>query len=342
MESAHVDDVPTRYRAFADNEVRDRTPEFAVWSRGIAEDQQIAELIASLPPLQRQPVLVYAAARFVGVPDTTDYQEFRTAFQENFEQIREVAATHKTQTNEARRIGCLLPFIASAAAANPSGKVSLIEAGASAGLCLYPDRYSFSFPTLDAAEPYRIENGASAPVMEVELRGMIAPPRHVPEIAYRGGVDLNPLDPGDAETRKWLTALVWPGHTERVARLHACLDIAAEEPANILAGDLIERIPEAVEQAKQAAPDATPIVFHTAVLAYLEPNRREQFAALMAELAASHGVVWLSNEGIPIFPHIAEKLPAALRKHRGMFTIAVNGTPLATTHGHGEWVRSVE
>ena len=63
MDSAHVDDVSTRYAEFAQFEVRGRTPVYLAWARGIADDPVTCELIARLPRIKRQPVLVFAAAR---------------------------------------------------------------------------------------------------------------------------------------------------------------------------------------------------------------------------------------------------------------------------------------
>lgn len=356
MESAHVDDVAGRYARFAEFEIRDRNPVFRAWSEGVAADAETAALIATLPARQRQPVLVYAAARFLGCPDSTDYAVFRQFLHSHLTQIAQVTASRRTQTNEARRIGCLLPFLAGASALrradNPGGALSLIEVGASAGLCLYPDRYSYCFHTEDAARPVELAatsvsllddgRARTAPVLEIGLRGMIPAPRRVPPIAYRGGVDLHPVDPADPDARAWLRALVWPGQDERVARLDACLGIAAAEPADILTGDLVERVAESVARAKAAAPQATPVVFHTAVLAYLEPERRARFVAEMQALIAEQGVVWISSEGVSILPEIAGQLDPKVRKHKGLFVVAVDGTALATTHGHGEWIRSLD
>lgn len=357
MDSAHVDDVADRYARFAEFEIRDRNPVFRAWSEGIAADPETAARIATLPSMQRQPVLVFAAARFAGCPDTTDYAEFRDFLATHFEQVAQVTATHHTQTNEARRIGCLLPFLAATSAArrggdNPDGALSLIEVGASAGLCLYPDRYAYRFRMEGAPRPFELAASPSplldddrqrkAPVLEIGLRGMVPAPRAVPPIAYRGGVDLYPVDPADPAARDWLRALVWPGHDERLARLDACCDIAAAEPADILAGDLVERVAESVARARAAAPHATPVVFHTAVLAYLEPERREEFAAQMRRLIEEEGVVWIASEGMTILPEVAAQVDPKLRRNKGLFLVSVDGTALATTHGHGEWVRSLD
>lgn len=359
MDSAHVTDVASRYAHFGEYEVRGRNPVYAAWAAGVAEDAEIAALIAELPPLRRQPVLVFAAARFAGAAETPDYPEFREFLFAHWAKVTEVAMTHATQTNEAKRTACLLPFLSSAAATSARrGTVSLIEAGASAGLCLYPDRYRFRYrsdgsgpvteveptPRDSVSTPTAYDGGRadSAPTLECDLRGMIAPPRAAPEVAWRGGVDLNPLDPADPDNRAWLRALVWPGQTERVERLSAALDIAAAEPAHIRAGDLVDRTGEAVAAAREAAPDSTPVVFHTAVLAYLEPEDRERFSVAMREVIRDYGAVWIANEGVTILPQIAEKVPPTVRKNKGIFVISVNETPLATTHGHGDWVRSLE
>ena len=60
-------------------------------------------------------------------------------------------------------------------------------------------------------------------------------PERVPEVAWRQGVDLNPLDVTDPDTAAWLTALVWGGHTDREERLQAALRVAAVDPPPVLA-----------------------------------------------------------------------------------------------------------
>ena len=348
MDSAHVTDVASRYAHFGKFEVRGRNPVYSAWTEGVAEDAEVSALITELPSLRRQPVLLFAAARFAGANETTDYSEFREFLLANWAQVAEIAMTHSTQTNEAKRTACLLPFFSAAAASSARpGTVSLVEAGASAGLCLYPDRYSFRFRTegtgrvaeLPAAP---LSPDTTAPVLDCDMRGMIAPPRALPEVLWRGGVDLNPLDPADPDNRAWLKTLIWPGQPERAERLALALDIAASEPPHILAGDLVERTGEAVAAAREAAPDTTPVVFHTAVLAYLEPGDREKFSHTMRELVRDYGAVWIANEGVTILPRVAEKVPPTVRKNKGIFVISVNETPLATTHGHGDWVRSLE
>src|SRR4029453_559633 len=133
--------------------------------------------------------------------------------------------------------------------------------GTSAGLCLYPDRYSYRYtghPQLDPVD------GPSTVVLECAAGGPVPVPDHLPEVAGRGGIDLNPLDVRHPDDLGWLEALIWPEHDDRRERLRAAAAIVAADPPRIVAGDLNARL----QVLAAAAPDdATLVVFHTAVLA---------------------------------------------------------------------------
>ncbi|KAA0918620.1 DUF2332 domain-containing protein [Dietzia sp. ANT_WB102] len=333
MDSAHVDDVPTRYSDFAEFEVRQRTPVYLAWARGIADDPDTSALIASLPRIKRQPALFFASARHAGAPETEDYTAFREFVHAHWLDIEQIVLTHSTQTNEAKRCAVLLPFLSLL-----PGPLSLVEMGASAGLCLYPDRYAYQY-TLDGGNPRELRPtgaGGLPPVLDCDLRDGVPLPRSLPEVVHRGGVDLSPIDPADTSSRAWLQSLIWPGqHAERGPRLEAALDIAAADPPQIIAGDLVENL----ETSVAACPaGSTPVVFHTAVLGYLEPPARTEFVRRVTELDC----VWISVEGVTLLPDVAEQVPASIRRHKGIFVVAVNGRPLATAHGHGDWVRALD
>lgn len=335
MDSAHVDDVPARYSDFAEFEVRGRTPVYLSWARGIADDPDTSDLIASLPRIKRQPALFFAAARHAGAPETEDYPAFRDFVHDHWPEIEQIALSHSTQTNEAKRCAVLLPFLSLL-----PGPLSLVEMGASAGLCLYPDRYAYRY-TLDGGATHDLtpavgDSPVQPPVLDCDLRDGVPLPRSLPEVVHRGGVDLSPIDPADADSRAWLRSLIWPGQqAERVPRLDAALDIAAADPPQIIAGDLVEEL----EASVAACPaGSTPVVFHTAVLGYLEPPARAEFVRRVTELDC----VWISVEGVTLLPDVAEQVPESLRRHKGIFVVAVNGRPLATAHGHGDWVRALD
>lgn len=338
MDSAHVDDVSTRYAEFAQFEVRGRTPVYLAWARGVADDAATCELIARLPRIKRQPVLVFAAARHAGAPETDDYPAFRDFLHSRWSEIEQIALTHSTQTNEAKRCAVLLPFLSLL-----PGPLALVEVGASAGLCLYPDRYAYRY-SLDDGTTHDLRPEPDAPttppILDCDLRDGIPTPRSLPEVVHRGGVDLSPIDPADPDSRAWLRSLIWPGQQdERVPRLDAALDIAAADPPQLIAGDLVEQ----VEAALAACPSgSTPVVFHTAVLGYLEPPGRAEFVRRVTDLCRDAGAVWISVEGVTLLPDVAAQVPESIRRHKGIFVVAVNGRPLATAHGHGDWVRALD
>ncbi|MFM2412408.1 MAG: hypothetical protein RLZZ587_741, partial [Actinomycetota bacterium] len=120
------------------------------------------------------------------------------------------------------------------------GQIALIEVGASAGLTLVPDRYSYSWSTRGRALIVDPNAGPSPVTLTAELSGWGANPPAIPKILYREGIDLNPLDVADESDRQWLESLVWPEQTERLELVRAAADIVAEVAPPITAGDAVE------------------------------------------------------------------------------------------------------
>ena len=77
--------------------------------------------------------------------------EFRDWLVEHWADVEPVIMSRSTQTNEAARCAVLLPILDRLA-----GPLALIEAGAAAGLVLYPDRYSYLY-TVNGTESVRID-----------------------------------------------------------------------------------------------------------------------------------------------------------------------------------------
>ena len=113
------------------------------------------------------------------------------------------------------------------------------------------------------------------PVLECAATG-VAPPAGLPEVVWRAGIDLNPLDVTDPADVAWLDALIWPEHAHRRARLRAAAAVAAAEPPLLVRGDLVDDLPAL---AAQAPAGATLVVFHTSVLYQVPGPRRAAFAA---------------------------------------------------------------
>ena len=316
------------------------SPCFADWAARVAEDGELQEWIAQLPPIKQQPNLVFAAARWHGVPAPGPYEGFRDALLNDDGTIVARITARSTQTNEVGRLATLAPVFARTAA-ETSRPLSIIEAGASAGLCLYPDRYTYRYLTGPDRTPidWTPSDGTPAdttpttarPVLTCRVKGAFAVPQNGFEVAWRGGIDLSPLDVRDDDEMAWLANLVWPEQHERRARLETAAEIARPEPPHLVAGDILTALPELVAEAAQYG---QVVVFHSAVVAYLEPEDRERFADLMTGLVRDGACRWVSNEGAGVLPRITATGPDVPDGHP-TFVLGLDGQEVAWTHGHG-------
>ncbi|MEY9873410.1 hypothetical protein ABH931_002892 [Streptacidiphilus sp. MAP12-33] len=312
-----LETTATDYRDFAHVHTRAHSPAYERISAAVAESEELLTRLVALPRIKRQPNLLLAAVRYLGGP-----AESAEAFVEwtlaHWEPVREVMLARATQTNEAGRCATLLPLLA--ALPQP---LALVEVGASAGLCLRPDRYRYRY---DGAEAF----GADSPVtLDCATTGPVPLPAALPRVVSRTGADLNPLDPTDPDDTRWLESLVWPGQQQRLDRLRAALAVARDEPARIVRGDLNARVAELVAAAPAGS---TPVVFHSAVLTYLPPDARARFVATMRELPCH----WISNEAPGVLPEIDARLPRPAPTDRGVFVLSLDGEPKAFTGPHGE------
>jgi hypothetical protein len=298
------------YAHFA-TETRGVSPTYQRLSRAVAADDELLTLVDGLPRSKRQPNLLYGVVRLLGGPvaDPHAFHDFAVA---NWPAIEAEMRVRATQTNEAGRCAVLLPVLA--ALPQP---LALLEVGASAGLCLYPDRYAFRYGEHVV--------GSGEPVLDCTATG-IAPPERLPEVVWRAGLDLNPLDVTDAADLAWLEALVWPEHEHRRSRLRAASDVVAADPPLLVRGDLVDDLPAL---AARAPTDATLVVFHTSVLYQVSRQRRAAFVDVVRALPTR----WIANEAPELLAYDSLPRPP---DDAVCHLLALDGTPLAWTRGHGE------
>ena len=142
--------VQQTYRLFARREARGRSAAYESLAESVADDAALAGFIASLPPAKRQPNLLFAAAYFLlGVPPGIG--QLRELVSQRPAELVQLILTRRTQTNEPARCALLLPALAQL-----QQPLALIEAGASAGLTLLFDRYSYDYAgyRLAGSDPY--------------------------------------------------------------------------------------------------------------------------------------------------------------------------------------------
>ena len=310
--------ISRAYLRFAEVEARGRSPLYETLARGVAADPEIIAFLAALPKEKRQPNLLLAAVRHCcGTPGSWD--EFRCAAIDNADAVREIMLARSTQTNEPARCATLLPVLATL-----PQPLALIEVGASAGLCLLPDFYGY-----DYGGQLLYPHGAARqhPVFPCAVDAKTPIPAAMPQIAWRAGLDLNPLDVSDPEQAAWLRTLVWPEQTDRLARLCAAMQIAASSQPRLDAGDLRHDL---AALAAEAPKSATIVIFHTAVLAYVAAAAKR---AEFARSVRSRCHFWLANEAPHVFPEIASRIGET--GLRGRFLVSVNGSPVAWADPHG-------
>lgn len=282
------------YRWFA-GEADPTSPTWGDLCRWVADTPALLARLDALPGLKRQPNLFLGAIRYLDGP-LVGGPEFLAWVDAHWDAIEHLILTRFTQTNEPGRCAVLAPVLASL-----PQPVALFELGASAGLCLIPDRY----PWLDT------------PCLDV---------------VHREGLDAHPLDASSPEDARWLRSLVWPGEDAREARLSAALAVAADDPPPVATGRLPDDLPAFLEHAVATAArlGATPVVFHSATLAYLSRPERD---AVVARIRAS-GVRWVSFEGPTVVTELRGRVPDDGRPH---FVLALDGEPVARCSPHGAW-----
>jgi hypothetical protein len=305
-------DVVRAYRAFARLEAHGRSPAYEALASAVAGDPGIVSFVASLPAAKRQPNLLFAAARYLlGAP--AGIGSLRDLVRESPAELAAVIRARRTQTNEPARCAVLLPALAQL-----PGPLALVDVGASAGLTMLFDRYSYDYGghRLAGADP-------DAPTLRCQVAGPVPLPDRIPAVVWRTGLDLNPLDVTVDDDVRWLTCLVWPDEEDRAERLAAAIASARRAPPPVIKGDLLTDLPAVVARAPA---DATVVVYHSSVLWYLTPPQREQFARTVGDL----DVTWLTSEAPGVVPGTARP-----PRDEQMTVLARDGRPLALADSHG-------
>lgn len=250
-------DKVRRWGRYAEN-----SPLYRHLNEVIADDESLLSVLNQIEHLPRQNVL-FAGVQYLMLRDgggrlagfypnfsddpgdTADVDDvFRTFVLDHADELAEIGRTRYTQTNECRRCVALLPAIWSTGVES----FHLVDFGASSGLNLQLDRYNYRWGDVSWGPGSNVE-------LETEVRGQPVVPRDI-EIVSRTGLDVNPLDPGHADARLWLEALIWPEHHDRRQRLLAALQIAATNPPELVEGDALQTLGPVID----GLPDSEPVV----------------------------------------------------------------------------------
>ena len=298
-----------RFRRFAELECRDSSPLYERLSTCVAGDAELLEMATHCSEGQPAPNLFFGAAHLVllenpghplsayyaSVEETPKeregaYPHFRALCLEHSERIVETVSTRRVQTNEVGRCAVLLPAFAIVAERSASREAAFIEVGASAGLNLLWDRFRYEYGGVarwgDPSSPVRLVcEPIGAPLPPI--------PDALPSVVLRVGIDLDPVDLGDAESVRWLRALIWPEHRRRVAALAGALRLAASDPPVLVAADALDALPGVLET---VPPDAATCVYHTHTLNQFPPDARRRFGEILDDFGARQDLYVVSIE----------------------------------------------
>lgn len=314
-ENEVVEAIAARFRRTAQMEFAAESPLYDRLARGVADRPDLCQPLLAAPPTQRRALLFFAAVSYLlrineprhpladwyatlggtrvasdGDPVTAlgDFVDAHRA------EIAALCARKITQTNEVNRASLLRPAWGRAAEiATAMGRpgLAVIELGASAGLLLATDRYAIRYHRGASELTY----GESDLMIDCDRRGDGWPDyaaTAVP-VASRTGVDLEPIEPGDADGVAWLHACVWPEHTERDARLDLALAVVADLAPRMIAADMRTGLRTALADVPH---DVTPCVQTSHAVVYLDADGRGELVRTIASLGTERDMILVMNE----------------------------------------------
>jgi hypothetical protein len=197
------------------------------------------------------------------------------------------------QTNEVGRSAILLGGIL-ALAQIVERPIALHEIGASAGLNMHFDRWSYDLGQGGAW------GAPDAPVRIASAWTGAMPARDTPfAIADRAAGDLRPLSIARADDRERLLSYVWPDQTERLARAEAAVAAASSSGLVVEAGDARDWVARHFSDA-HTQPGLARVLWHSVFIQYLDPPVRtaliDDIIAIGRTASIASPFAWLRME----------------------------------------------
>lgn len=325
----------------------DRSPLYAHLSTVVARNQELLKLAGTVPEGRSVPLVFLAGVHSLVLqqpdhqlgayyptcvsdpraPDEELGEAFRQFCRANEARLTDILCHRRTQTNEIGRCAALYPALARVGE-RVDGPLAVVDVGASAGLNLLFDRYTYRY----GDGTYGAED--SPVTMRTQFTDSTTPrlPASGPDIGSRIGVDVCPLSVTDESDVRWLRALVWPEHTARHDRLQAAIELARESQPELVAGDAIESLPTIVDKVPESQ---SVCVMNTQTLYQFSDDDRGRFRETLSSISEERPIYWLSGEVISITREAPELTCAR-----------VDGGPiepetLAEYDSHGRWIRWV-
>jgi hypothetical protein len=208
-------------------------------------------------------------------------------------------------------------------------RFELNEVGVSAGINTMMDRYHYVLCGVTAGPP------ESPMQIKPEWRGP-PPPDNPVEIVAIKGCDQAPIDLSDPDSALRVKGYVWPENADRIVRMDAALQLAAEKAPDVVQADALDWVLE-----RLVAPQAvgvTRVIHHSIVWQYIPADRRRAITAAIeaagAKATPDKPLAWMMLEtNRDTFAH-----ELTIRYWPGGETAALLGQAQA----HGAWVEWLE
>ena len=301
------------------------SPTFVAWTLGVVDDPEVLAWLDTLPAVKRQPNLVFAAARWHGLPDDATYADLREVLLGDDGSVRATILSRATQTNEAGRSANFITAMLWLADQGLPPRFECLEIGSSAGINLMLDRYHYDLGGVQVGP----QPGVMAFTPDWQGRH---PPQHAIEIASTMGCDVAPVDLTDPAQALRLKAFVWPEHAIRFARIEAAIAAAEARPPDLVrmtAADFVEQ-----ELAKPQAAGTTRLLMHSIVWQYVPADQQARVTAAMeaaaARATADRPLAWVALEA----NRTVHGHELVVRHWPG----GAAPVMLARAHPHGAWV----
>ena len=348
VSSSLLDKVSESFRFYANTIYLDRSPLYVNLAMRAAEDPELLKIAAQASEKHALPNLFFAAVHFLllkgehhqlsafypSLNKTTRHYDYVYPYFRNFVlehelEIRDIIGTRSVQTNEVARCAILVPAFEIVYRQSGKRPLALIEIGSSAGLTLLWDSYHYRYNETLQSGPL------SSPVqIECELRGATEPPipNSFPEIAWRQGIDFNPIDLNNPENVLWLRALVWPEHDKRDKQLERAVEVARKNPPEIVRGDALQVLPDLIRQIGEGSELC---VYHSFTLSLATKAQRERLESILAQASARRNLHWISFEW-------AKDSETPLLELTRFEKRVKTERKLARAQPHGEWLEWLE
>jgi hypothetical protein len=304
---------------------REGSPSQAELARGIAGDPAVLAVVDRAEEARRQPVLVLAVCRWLGAPHGS-WSVLRPWLLARSDDVVAELGRRLTQTNDVRRCAPL-----SIALDRVPGPIALVEVGASAGLCLGLDRYGYRSGDRTWGDP------SSTVQLGVDVRvttdrasgsGVELPTGRLPEVVWRAGIDLDPVDVRDPGQVAWLETLLPPERGDRRDLMGRAVALARTAPPRLVAADAVDGL---AALAHEAPTDATLVVVSTGTLVYLPGRRRQAFVDEVRRLGAR----WISYERRDLLTDVVAEVPSGASPDAAFAALALDGRVLGVGDAHG-------